>query len=54
MALMIETEPMDYRCLGRTGLRVNLLCPGPMNFRPATEEAHAPPTPHSRTRFAVP
>ena len=30
---------MDYRLLGRTGLRVSPLCLGTMNFGPETDEA---------------
>ena len=30
---------MDYRHLGRTGLRVSPLCLGTMNFGPQTDEA---------------
>ena len=34
---------MDYRFLGRTGLRVSPLCLGTMNFGPETDEIHEPP-----------
>ena len=33
---------MDYRFLGRTGLRVSPLCLGTMNFGPQTDEADEP------------
>ena len=32
---------MDYRFLGRTGLRVSPLCLGTMNFGPQADEADA-------------
>ena len=41
---------MDYRQLGRTGLRVSPLCLGTMNFGPETEEADGPPDHGRRPR----
>ena len=32
---------MEYRFLGRTGLRVSPICLGTMNFGPRTDEAEA-------------
>ena len=32
---------MDYRFLGRTGLRVSPICLGTMNFGPRTDQAEA-------------